>query len=45
VEFEYVDVLANKSDLKRMLEYTKGSRVVPAIVEDGKVSLGYGGGS
>ena len=31
------------ADLDRMLSYTKGGRNVPAIVEDGKVTIGYGG--
>jgi len=26
-----------------MLTYTKGGRNVPVIVEDGKVTIGYGG--
>ena len=31
------------ADLERMLTYTRGGRSVPAIVEDGKVTIGYGG--
>ena len=31
------------ADLERMLTYTNGGRNVPAIVEDGKVTIGYGG--
>ncbi len=42
---EYFNVVASKSELKRMLEYSKGSRVVPTIVESGRVTLGYAGGS
>ncbi len=30
--------------MKRMLEYSKGDRTVPVIVEDGKVTTGYNGG-
>ena len=33
----------NAADLERMLAYTKGGRNVPVIVEDGKVTIGYGG--
>jgi hypothetical protein len=29
--------------MQRMLTYTKGGRDVPVIVEDGKVTIGYGG--
>ena len=31
------------ADLDRMLTFTKGGRNVPVIVEDGKVTIGYGG--
>ena len=31
------------ADLDRMLGYSKGRRNVPVIVEDGKVTIGYGG--
>ena len=31
------------ADLERMLTLTKGGRNVPVIVEDGKVTIGYGG--
>jgi hypothetical protein len=29
--------------MKRMLDYSGGSREVPVIVEDGRVQIGYGG--
>jgi len=29
--------------MERMLRYSKGSREVPVIVEDEKVTIGYGG--
>ena len=29
--------------MERMLELSKGKREVPVIVEDGKVTIGYGG--
>ena len=31
------------ADLDRMLGYSKGRRNVPVIVEDDKVTIGYGG--
>jgi hypothetical protein len=31
------------ADLRRMLGYSKGRRDVPVIVEDDKVTIGYGG--
>jgi len=36
-------VKANAADLQRMLSYSKGGRNVPVIVEDEKVTIGYGG--
>jgi len=30
-------------DLDEMLRHSKGQRNVPVIVEDGKVTIGYGG--
>jgi len=43
VPFEYVNVKKNPADLQRMLGYSKGRREVPVIVEDGKVTIGFGG--
>jgi glutaredoxin 3 len=43
VEFEYIDVKRDRQDLARMLEYSKGHRRVPVIVEDDKVTIGFGG--
>ncbi len=39
----YVDVTKDAAGLKRMLEYSKGDRTVPVIVEGGKVTIGYNG--
>jgi glutaredoxin len=36
-------VKKNAADLQRMLAYSKGRRDVPVIVEDEKVTIGYGG--
>ncbi len=41
--FQYVNVKQDKAGLERMLNYSKGSREVPVIVEDEKVTIGYGG--
>ena len=43
VDFEYVNVKKNAADLQRMLEFTKGRREVPVIVEKGRVTIGFGG--
>jgi hypothetical protein len=40
---EFVNVKKNAADLERMLGYTKGQRRVPVIVENGKVTIGFGG--
>jgi glutaredoxin len=36
-------VKKHAAELQRMLDVTKGRRDVPVIVEDGKVTIGYGG--
>jgi glutaredoxin len=38
-------VKADSAKLDEMLKYSKGVRKVPVIVEDGKISIGYEGGS
>ena len=43
MQFEYVNVKKDKDGLERMLQSSKGRRDVPVIVEDGKVTIGYGG--
>ncbi len=43
VPFEYVNVKKSAADLERMLSYSKGQRRVPVIVEEGKVTIGFGG--
>jgi len=45
VPFEYFDVLKDAQAMTRMIEFSKGGRVVPVIVEKDQVYLGYGGGS
>jgi len=43
VAFDYINVKKSPSDLQRMLEYSSGRRAVPVIVEDGRVTIGFGG--
>lgn len=43
VPFEYHNVKKNPADLQRMLEFSRGKRLVPVIVEDGRVTIGFGG--
>lgn len=41
--FAYVNVKKDPAGLARMLEHSGGRRSVPVIVEDGKVTIGFGG--
>ena len=41
--FEYFNVKKDAEALKRMLAFTHGGRDVPVIVEDGRVTIGFGG--
>ena len=43
IPFEYVNVKKNAADLERMLAYSNGARRVPVIVEQAKVTIGFGG--
>ena len=43
VPFEYIDVRGSRAELDRMLAFSKGARRVPVIVQDGKVTIGFGG--
>lgn len=43
--FEYINVQKDSEALQRMLQLTKGVREVPVILEQGKVTIGYNGGS
>jgi hypothetical protein len=40
-----VNVQRDAGALQKMLGYTSGARKVPVIVEDGKVTIGFEGGS
>ena len=41
--FEYIDVESSAEGLDRMLKVSGGVREVPVIVEEGKVTVGFGG--
>ncbi len=43
VPFEYINVKKNAAELERMLAHSLGRRAVPVIVENGKVTVGFGG--
>jgi glutaredoxin len=43
VKVDYINVKKNAAELERMLGYSKGRRAVPVIVEDGRVTIGFGG--
>jgi len=38
-----VDVTKDRLALDQMLQLTQGRRSVPVVVEDGKVTIGFGG--
>ena len=38
-----MDVKKDRKAMERMLEFSKGARDVPVIVDNGKVSIGFGG--
>ncbi len=42
--FQFVDVGRDAAGLKRMLEYSKGERNIPLVVEGAKVTVGFEGG-
>ena len=42
-DFEYFNVQVDHEKLQEMLEYSKGKRQVPVIVEGDKVTIGFGG--
>jgi glutaredoxin 3 len=43
IPFQYLNVKKNAGDLQKMLEYTKGARRVPVIVDGDSVTIGFGG--
>jgi glutaredoxin len=42
---EYVDVLRDEFGMASMLKHSQDQRRVPVIVADGKVTIGFDGGS
>jgi glutaredoxin len=45
IPFDYVNVRRDPAGLERMLGFTGGRRDVPVIVEQGKVTVGFAGGT
>jgi glutaredoxin 3 len=43
IPFRYVNVKKDKAELEKMLALTRGKRRVPVIVEDGRITIGFGG--
>jgi len=43
IDVEYIDVRKSREAMEQMLGYSGGQRRVPVIVEDGKVTIGFGG--
>jgi glutaredoxin len=43
VEVEYIDVKKDRAALETMLGYSGGHRRVPVIVDEGQVTIGFGG--
>ena len=43
IPFEYVDVKKNAAALEQMLALSGGRRAVPVIVDEGTVTVGFGG--
>ncbi len=39
----YINVKKDATELERMLTLTGGQRQVPVVVENGKVTIGFGG--
>lgn len=44
-DVEYLNVISDPDQLVKMLKHSKGARKVPVIVEAGKVTIGFDGGS
>ena len=42
-DVEYIDVARDKAQLAEMLKLTPGQRRVPVMVEQGRVTVGFGG--
>ena len=44
VDYEEVDVTTSQDAMDTLSQLTNGEMLVPVIVEDGEVRVGYGGG-
>ena len=44
MEATYIDVRKDAEGMKAMLKISKGERRVPVVVEQGVVTIGWGGG-
>jgi glutaredoxin 3 len=44
VAFDEINVTENPDAKEKVLALTAGQKIVPVIVEDGQVKLGFGGG-
>jgi glutaredoxin 3 len=44
IPFDEIDVIDNPAAQKKLLALSKGERIVPVIVDHGKVTLGWNGG-
>lgn len=44
VAFDEIDVFAEAGAKEKVLELTKGQRIVPVIVEGDDIKIGFGGG-
>jgi glutaredoxin len=42
---DYVNVMRDKARMAEMLKHSRNDRRVPVIVADGKVTVGFDGGS
>ena len=44
VKYKEIDVHETPGAQDKVLKLTKGQKIVPVIIEDGRVSAGFGGG-
>jgi glutaredoxin len=44
IEYEEIDVQVTPGAMERLAKLTGGQMVVPVLLEDGDVRIGYGGG-
>jgi glutaredoxin 3 len=44
VEFEDIDVIDNPQAQEELLKLSNGQKIVPVIVDNGEVKIGWGGG-